>query len=433
LRRAYRLRSRVVARVIGLAIGIAAAAPLVPRDAQAFSVLAHQGIVDAAWQDALLPIIRKRFPSAGDAQLQEARAYAYGGSHLADIGYFPLGSRSFSDLLHYVRTGDFIVELLNEADSPQQYAFALGALAHYVTDSTGHPHATNRAVALLYPKLAKRHGDDVTYADSPSAHLQTEFRFDVFQVARRGEIPDLFEHAIGFQVPRPLLERAFRKVYGLELDDLFTSYDVALGTYRWAFRAAMDEATGIAWQLYRSDIESFEPQATLEGFLHVPSRAEFVKQFGDTYRQPGYVARFVAFFGNLVPNVGPFRRLPYKPLPDEVKKLYLDAFRESEEAYRRELAKLRAGRAQLRNLDLDTGRPTAAGEYALADETYIELVRRLADQRFTAASPELVRDLRRHFQDRDAALAAETSQRHRGKVLEALAALDSAGDAPARD
>jgi len=248
-----------------------------------------------------VPLLRKRFPQASETDVSEARAYAYGGSHLADLGYFPLGNRLFSDLLHYVRNGDFVNELVAEAGSAQEYAFALGMLAHCDADSIGHPDATNRAVAILYPKLARKHGDRVTYADSPSAHLQTEFRFDVFQVARRGEIPGLFEHAMDFQVPRPLLERAFAKTYGLELDDLFTSYEVALGTYRWSFRALIEESTGIAWQLYRGDIESLEPGMTAKRFLHALSRADFEKEFGKTYREPGYFAKFVAFFANLLP------------------------------------------------------------------------------------------------------------------------------------
>ncbi|HUE39155.1 MAG TPA: zinc dependent phospholipase C family protein [Candidatus Binatia bacterium] len=407
------------------------AVALAASPAAAFSVLAHQGVVDAAWQSDIVPLLRKRFPQASDAELNEARAYAYGGSHLADLGYFPLGSELFSGLLHYVRSGDFVAELMHEAKSPNDYAFALGAMAHYVADSIGHPQATNRAVASIYPKLARKHGDTVTYADSPSAHLQTEFRFDVFQVARRGEIPDLFEHAMGFQVPRPLLEHSFQAVYGLELGDLFTSYDVALGTYRWAFRSLIDEATGIAWQLYRGDIESLEPSVSADGFLRAPSRADFEKEFGNTYRQPGYFAKFVAFFGNLLPNVGPFKRLPYKPLPDDVKQLYLNAFREVVAAYRKDLGELGRSRLRLANVDLDTGRPSAAGEYTIADETYVELVSRLAKDDFAHASAALLGDLRRHFADRDAALA-ETSGRERRTVLEALSALDAAAGAAKR-
>jgi hypothetical protein len=397
---------------------------LAPRAGSGFSVLAHQGIVDESWQGSLLPLLRKRFPQASENDVSQARAYAYGGSHLADLGYFPLGNRLFSDLLHYVRNGDFVNELIAEAGSAQEYAFALGMLAHYDADSIGHPDATNRAVAILYPKLARKHGDRVTYADSPSAHLQTEFRFDVFQVARRGEIPGLFEHAMDFQVPRPLLERAFAKTYGLELDDLFTSYEFALGTYRWSFRALIEESTGIAWQLYRGDIESLEPGMTAKRFLHALSRADFEKEFGKTYGEPGYFAKFVAFFANLLPNVGPLKRLPYKPLPEEVKQLYLGAFRKAADAYRKQLEGAGRGRLRLANLDLDTGRPSGSGEYALADQTYAELVRRLAKDHFARTSPELARDLLAHFHDREAALADEGSDRDRRKTLAALAELE---------
>ena len=346
---------------------------MVPRDAAAFSVLAHQAIVDEAWQGSLVPLLRSRFRGVSDDELREARSYAYGGSHLADLGYFPLGSTLFSELLHYVRTGEFVAELLASAATPREYAFALGTLAHYEGDAIGHPEATNRAVAMMYPKLRKKHGERVTYADSPSAHLQTEFRFDILQVARRGEVPDLFDHSIEFQVPREHLERTFRKIYGIDLGDLFTSYDVALATYRFGFRALIDEATGIAWELYRSDIESLEPGVTSERFLHTLSIEEFQKQFGSAYRQPGYFARFIAFFGNVIPNVGPFKRLPYKPLPPEVREVYAAALRQSVDAYRAKLAEVGRGKAELANVDLDTGEPSRPGEYELADETAAEL------------------------------------------------------------
>ena len=200
--------------------------------------------------------------------LTDARAYARGGSHLPDLGYFPLGNRLFTDLLHYVRTGDFVSGLLNEARTPQEYAFALGVMAHYEGDDTvGHPLATNLAVLILHPKLETEYGDSITYAESPSAHLQTEFRFDILQVAHRGEVPELFEHSIEFKVPIEFLARVFRETYGLELDDLFKNFDVALTTYRWGFRTLIDEVTGIAWGLYQNDIERLEPGMVRGQFL----------------------------------------------------------------------------------------------------------------------------------------------------------------------
>jgi zinc dependent phospholipase C len=404
-----------------LALALVATSPGV---GGAFSVLAHQGVVDESWEQVLVPSLQARFPEVSERELGEARAFAYGGSHLADLGYFPLGNRLFSDLLHYVRTGDFVNALATEASTPQEYAFALGVLAHYEADRIGHPDATNRAVAFMYPKLAEEHGERVTYADSPSAHLETEFRFDILQVARRAEIPGFFEHAMDFRVPRPLLERAFRKVYGLDLDDLFTSYEVALGTYRWGFRTLLEEATGIAWELYRGDISELQPTATSQTFVFRLSRADFEKQFGKAFLEPGYFVRFVAFLGNLLPNVGPLRRLPYKPLPAEVRQLYADGFHRAVAAYQATLSNGVSRGLRLANVDLDTGRATRAGEYELADEAHAELLQRLAADHFANLPTGLGADLLAYYRDIDVGtpgMEADDKQ----EVLSALAELDS--------
>jgi hypothetical protein len=408
----------VFARLL-LALALVATSPGV---GGAFSVLAHQAVVDESWESALIPHLRARFPHASEGELREARAYAYGGSHLADLGYFPLGNRLFSDLLHYVRSGDFVKALATEARTPQEYAFALGALAHYEGDRIGHPDATNRAVAVMYPKLAKEHGVQVSYADSPSAHLETEFRFDILQVARRKEIPGFFEHAMDFQVPRPLLERAFRNVYGLEMDDLFKSYEIALGTYRWGFRTLLEEATGIAWELYRGDISSLEPNATQPTFVFQLSRMDFEKKFGKSFAEPGYFFRFVSLLGNLLPNVGPLKRLPYKPLPPEVQRLYADGLHRAVLEYQGALERGGAWQQRLANIDLDTGRPTRAGEYDLADQAHAELLQRLSHQGFANVSSGLGADLLAYYRDIDAGTPGMDAE-EKADVLSELAQL----------
>lgn len=402
-----------------------AAVLLAPPSARAFSVLAHQAVVDQAWKDRLMPLIRQRFPNATQQELDDARAYARGGSHLPDLGYFPLGNRQFTDLLHYVRTGDFVTRLLAEASNPDEYAFALGVLAHYEVDSIGHPLATNLAVPIIYPELASTYGDTVTYAESPSAHLQTEFRFDVLQVARRGEVPDLFEHSVEFKVPKDFLARVFQETYGVYLNDLFESYDVALNTYRWAFRTLIDEATGIAWQLYRADIESLEPGVTREKFLQAMPRSDFEKEFGKAFLEPGYFVRFFAFLGNLAPKIGPLRHLPYRPLPDPVTLLYVGAFHKAFEQYLRETAIVAKGKPALEDLNLDTGRPTHAGDYPPADKAYAELLRLQAKDNFAHTPPDLAGDILKHFQDRKNALAFKESAEDQQKTLAALDALES--------
>src|ERR1044071_8610426 len=178
-----------------------------------YSVLTHEAIIDASWKDSIRPLLIKRFPRATEEQLREAHAYAYGGSIIQDMGYYPFGSKFFTDLVHYVRSGDFIEALLDEAQDINEYAFALGALAHYSADNSGHVIAVNRAVPILYPKLRARYGDRITYVEDPTAHLKTEFGFDVVQVARGRYASQAYHDFIGFEVSKSVLQRAFKRTY----------------------------------------------------------------------------------------------------------------------------------------------------------------------------------------------------------------------------
>ena len=199
----------------------------------AYSVLTHEEIVDLVWSAQLLPLLLKRFPDLTPDQLKEAHAYAYGGAVIQDLGYYPFGSVEFSNLLHYVRSGDFVQELLLQSQDANEYAFALGALAHYSSDITGHP-AVNQAVSLQYPKLRAKYGTSVRYAEDHTAHLKTEFGFDMVQVAKNRYASQQYHDFIGFQVSKPLLERTFPIVYGLQLKDVLTHEDMAIGSYRFA-------------------------------------------------------------------------------------------------------------------------------------------------------------------------------------------------------
>jgi len=169
-------RSRIVFTAV-LLVALAAGNRLF-----AYSVLTHEEIIDLAWVSEIRPLLVQRFPGITDDQIKEAHAYAYGGSVIQDLGYYPFGNKDFSNLAHYVRTGDFVRELLAESQTPDEYGFALGALSHYVADIDGHP-AVNEAVAIHYPKLRAKYGSSVRYAQDKTAHLKTEFGFDTLQVA----------------------------------------------------------------------------------------------------------------------------------------------------------------------------------------------------------------------------------------------------------
>ena len=411
-------------RPVSVLLGVLVALLAVPRASPGFSVLAHQAVVDSAWEDSIVPALRRRFPEAGADALRGARAYAYGGSHIPDLGYFPLGNRLFTDLTHYVRSGDFITALVESAGTLDEYAFALGALSHHITDSIGHPEATNPTVAEVYPELRKKYGDSVTYAEDHSAHLRTEFRFDVFQAARSADHLDLVQHAVAFEVSKPVLDRAFEKTYGLRLDDLFVNTDVAIATYRWAFREVIHEVTGIAWELYEADIRAVDPNIKPDEFIQDMSRADFQKEFGKTFREPGYLAKFLALLVKLVPDVGPFKRMPYKPLPAEAQQRFQSALSHILAEYRSSVAEARRHSPARPNLNLDTGRPVHRGEYEPADAAYASLLEKLEDRHFDHVPRALRADILRFYgASGDEAAAVDDDRGKLGSALAQLAAV----------
>src|SRR5450432_4066675 len=180
-----------------------------PNPSGAYAIMAHEAIIDAAWDVSIRHLLLARFPNATPEELKRAHGYAYGGAIIQDLGYYPHGSRQFSDLTHYVRTGDFIQALINESRDLNELAFALGALSHYVGDLDGHRYATNVAEPILYPRLRKKFGPTITYEDSPAGHLKTEFGFDVIEIARGNFAPEAYHDFIGFYVAKDLLVRAF--------------------------------------------------------------------------------------------------------------------------------------------------------------------------------------------------------------------------------
>lgn len=354
-----------------------------------YSVLTHETIIDTLWLDSIRPILIKRFPQATEEQLKEAHAYAYGGCLIQDLGYYPFGSHYFSDLVHYVRTADFLQALLDESGDLKEYAFALGAVAHYGADVEGHSIAVNRAVPLLYPKLQKRFGNEVTYADNPPAHLKTEFGFDVLQVARGHYASTSYHDFIGFEVSKDLLDRAFQKTYGLTLKDLFRTLDLALGTYRFSVSKMLPAITRTAWSIKSKEIMKDQPTISRKQFLYNLKRASFEKEWGTTYEHPGFGARTLAFFSRLMPRFGPLRGLGFKVPTPQTEKMFEDSFDESVKRDRQSFADAKAGALRLSNRDLDTGKRVSPGEYAFTDKTYDRLLVKLAEKKFNGVTPEL--------------------------------------------
>jgi Zinc dependent phospholipase C len=361
--------------ILGLLLGMSC-----PSDCAGYSVLTHEAIVDAAWKDGIEPLLLSRFPHATPEQLLQAHAYAYGGAIIQDMGYYPFGSQFFSDLTHYVRSGDFVLALIAESHDLNEYAFALGALAHYAADTIGHPLATNLSVAMMYPKLAKQYGSVITYDEKPSAHSQVEFGFDVDQVAEGNYAPGAYHDFIGFEVSKPVLERAFADTYCMEMSSIFGSVDLAIGSYRHAVSTVIPRTTKVAWHMKRHEIQNSHPSEVRSQFIYNVSHSEYRKDWGNTYEKPGTSARIKGFFLRLVPKVGPFSAFAFHPPPPAVEQLYMSSFNETLKVYRGMLVAQQEGRFQLANENFDTGELTKPTAYPFTDRAYAELLAKVSGE-----------------------------------------------------
>jgi hypothetical protein len=354
----------------------------------AYSVLTHEEIVDLLWADQIKPLILKRYPGISEDQIKEAHAYAYGGAVIQDLGYYPFGSVEFSNLVHYVRTGDFVHELLVQSSDADEYAFALGALSHYASDIAGHP-AVNQSVAIEYPKLRAKFGNSVRFAQDKTAHLKTEFGFDTVQVAQNRYASPQYHDFIGFQVSKSLLERVFPIVYGLELKDVLPREELAIGSYRYSVSRLIPQMTQVALQTHKKELMKETPNFSKQQFLYRLSRSEYEKEWGKDYVKPGFGTRILSTLLRYMPKIGPFKGLAFNNPNPRTEDLYIKSINTTVDQYRALLEQVRVGKLVLPDFDLDSGNPTRAAEYSLTDETYSKLLGQLAESKFDHTTPQL--------------------------------------------
>lgn len=390
---------------------------LVSSPAISYSVLSHEQIVDLAWKDHIAPALMKRFPDTTPQQLKDAHAYAYGGSMIQDMGYYPFGNHHFSDLVHYVRSGDFVTNLLREAHDINEYAFALGALAHYASDTKGHP-AVNHAVPIEFPKLQRKFGNVVTYAQGKSEHIRTEFGFDVVQVGMNRYTSDAYHDFIGFAVAKESLARAFRDTYGVDMGDIFADEDRTIGSFRWAVSTLVPKMTKVALVAHEKEYVKENPTFDRKKFLYHLSRAQYERSWGKDYQRPGFGTRVLAFLIRILPKIGPLKAVSIKSPTPQTEQLYLRSMNDSVELYDKLVDMTARGPVDLANLDFDTGKQTSPGEYRLTDQTYAYIVHKLAEKSFAGMSSDLREDILRFYSDPQGDTKLDT--RHHKKDWEEL-------------
>jgi hypothetical protein len=364
----------------------------------------HQAIIDAEWEDQIRPFLLQRFPHATPDELREAKSYAYGGSVIQDLGYYPFGSHFFSHLTHYVRSGDFVQALFQESRDINDYAFALGALSHYSADIEGHSLGINRAVPLLHPKLARRYGDIMTWEDSPYAHLLTEFGFDTVEVVAGHVAPQKYHEWIGFRVREPLLQRAFRGTYGLELPHQTLGLRVSMYVYRECAGKIIPQMTMVAWALKRKSLEERATSVHHKSLFHL--RRESVDQTWEKTRaKPGPGDEITAFAFRILPKVGPLQIFQFPVPTDETERLLADSLKGTIADYE---VKIADARLDPPDINLDTGRPTRPGEYRYCDLTFAQLLHHLEKAQFAAMTPALRNELLGFYRD-----SAHDTMRHK--------------------
>ena len=395
----------------------------------AYSVLTHEQIVDLAWTDQIRPLLLKRYPGLTEDQIKEAHAYAYGGAVIQDLGYYPFGSREFSNLVHYVRSGDFVLELLLESQDANEYAFALGALSHYAADIAGHP-AVNEAVAIEYPKLRAKFGNSVRYAEDKTAHLKTEFGFDTVQVAKNRYASEQYHDFIGFKVSKDLLERAFPVVYGVELKDVLTHEDLAIGSYRFAVSEMIPRMTQVALQIHKKELMRETPNFAKQKFLYRLSRSNYEKEWGKDYVKPGVGTRILSTLLRFMPKIGPFKGLAFNNPTPQTEDLYIKSINTTVDQYRIFLEQVRTDTLVLPNCDFDSGKPTKAAEYSLTDDSYAKLLGQLSERKFDRTSPELRANILDYYSDLSALIETKKDEDDWKSVLSQLDQLKAKAPAP---
>jgi hypothetical protein len=399
---------------------------LTARPAQAYSVLSHQASIDSCWTPYILPTLERRFPGGTPDELREAKAYAYGGSIMQDMGYYPFGSHLFTDLAHYVRSGDFVGNLLREAKDRNEYAFALGALAHYAADIYGHEVGINKSVPLLFPALKAKYGPVVTYEQDPVAHGRTEFAFDVVQLAAGRYRSQAYHDFIGFKVSEDLLERAFAQTYGLEMKQILMSTGLAIGSYRFAVRNLIPLASRAAWRANRHELRKVNRRIRRRDYIYKQSKEKFEQEYGANYERPKFGARIVAGIIDILPKKGKLKSLKFIAPTPEAQRIFGQSFRETIVSYALLLSKLNGTVGQttpLPNVDFDTGHTTKLGEYPLADRTYGEWVRELAKNDFKNTTPVMRQDILTFFSETPKG-PLDREEKEKEKREETLAALE---------
>ena len=405
---------------------LALAIIVVPLPAPAYSVLTHEELIDLAWDDSIRPLLQSRYPGISEAELVEAHAYAYGGSAIQDMGYYPFGKQFFSNLTHYVRSGDFVASLFRNAHNANELAFAIGALSHYLGDTTGHSECINPATGVEFPRLEHKYGEDVTYDESPHGHVRTEFAFDIDQLSHYRLAPSAYLRHIGLKVPGALVAQAFYETYGLPLHEVLGPVAPAMRSYRWSVRSFIPRFAWAETLLHRKHMPPDANDAAFASFAQDVQNADFQRYWAGSRKRAGFVTHVLAVVIVILPKIGVVSDLAIRGPDQQTEQWYVHSVNDTMSQFRDILQRMREQPSQaiaLANRDLDTGNLVRPGAYALTDKTYAELLQRITREPGREVPFGIHRDLLAFYADPNAPIVTRKNQKAWERVQEDLATL----------
>jgi len=400
-----------------------------------YATFAHEELIDLAWNDSIRPLLVQRYPGTSDAALGEAHAFAYGGCLIQDLGYYPFGKEFFSDLTHYVRSGDFVLALLRDARNVNEFAFALGALSHYVGDSIGHSEGINPSTALTFPDLERQYGPLVTYEEDPIAHVRTEFGFDVAQTAFFRYAPHEYRKRIGFRVSRAVLERAYYETYGLTVRSILGPPIGAMSSYRVGVRRVLPLFAKATIVNVHRHLPPDQPGPALQQLLARISKTDYATNWSQYHHGPTLEDHVLGIIVRLIPKIGILKILAIKPPSAQTEELFiksLDVAVTQYQALLAELSKNPSVELVLANRDLDTGSKVRPGAYRLTDRAYAELLHKVTAQPGLPIPPALRGDILAYYADPEAPISTKRNRKAWKKVLAQLELLKNPATADSR-
>lgn len=417
-------------RLCRLGLALVLATVLCSPNATAYAVLTHEELIDLAWNGSIRPLLLARFPGATAEQLNEAHAYAYGGSAIQDMGYYPFGKQFFSDLTHYVRSGDLIGWLFRNAHTINEYAFAIGALSHYLGDTLGHLEAVDPATAVEFPNLKRKFGPSITYDESPHGHVRTEFAFDIDELSDRAFAPPAYLRFIGLQVPQKFLERAFINTYGFNIEELFGRSRIrpALRSYRTSVRSFIPAFAEAELVLHGHQCPPDPDDEVHRILAERIAQTNYERHWAHTLRGPGFRAHLLAGLIFIIPKIGAASDLAIKIPTLDTDDWYVRSLNHTVDVFRETLHKMVTDSGApdaLPNLDLDTGKPVKLGDYPRTDQTYAALLKRITSKPDRVIPTALKQNIIEYYSNLEAASPSTRKIVAQLNVLNGMKAADA--------